>query len=79
MCIRDRFRKVGAKGFAAELAADEARVGAFVAGFVWNASVVAALGCVATDWPWSVAVAVTFVSASYSVWAEWAGFVARRR
>jgi len=73
------FRKVGAKGFAAELAADEARVGAFVAGFVWNASVVAALGSVATDWPWSVAVAVTFVSASYSVWAEWAGFVARRR
>jgi hypothetical protein len=73
------FRKVGAKGFAAELAADEARVGAFVAGFVWNASVVAALGRVATDWPWSVAVAVTFVSASYSVWAEWAGFVVARR
>jgi hypothetical protein len=73
------FRKVGAKGFAAELAADEARVGAFVAGFVWNASFVAALGRVATDWPWVVAVAVTFVSASYSVWAEWAGFVARRR
>ena len=67
-------REVGARCLVAELCADEEKVGAFVAGFVWNTALVLSCGPdVIDDWRWLVAFGVTFGAAAVNVLAEWAG------
>ena len=69
------FRTPGGRRLIAEWARDEERVGAFVAGFVWNTAFVLATGTTATRWPWTVALGVTLVAAGYSVAGEWIGAI----
>ena len=67
-------REIGARRLVAELCADEERVGAFVAGFVWNTALVLSCGPeVVEDWRWVVAFSVTFGAAAVNVAAELAG------
>ena len=69
------FRTPGGRRLIAEWARDEERVGAFVAGFVWNTAFVLATGTTATRWPWTTALGVTLVAAGYSVVGEWVGAI----
>jgi hypothetical protein len=67
-------RNVGPRRLIVELCADEERVGAFVAGFVWNTALVLLCGPdVVEDWRWFVAFLVTFGAAALNVLAERAG------
>ena len=67
-------REIGARRLVGELCADEERVGAFVAGFVWNTALVLSCGPeVVEDWRWVVAFSVTFGAAAVNVVAELAG------
>ena len=53
------------------LAADEARVGAFVAGFAWNAAFAASVGDDGTrGWPWIAAAGWTVAAAGYAATRE---------
>ena len=53
------------------LAADEARVGAFIAGFAWNAAFAASVGDDGTrGWPWIAAAGWTAVAAGYAATRE---------
>jgi len=67
-------REVGARRLLAELCVDEERVGAFVAGFVWNTALLLWCGPgVVEDWRWAVAFGVTFAASAVNVFTEWAG------